>query len=140
MRLLTSLCLGSIASLSISSPAFAWGYEGHETVAAIARNYLTPTVRARVDAILSTDTDTLTKPDMISRSTWADVWRSKSHSETADWHFVDNEIIPTFRAPASITPNPTHQRAQVRRKTVWSTRYRNSRQSSRRPPLPMMNA
>jgi hypothetical protein len=87
-----SWMLGAASLLMVPAPACAWGYEGHEVIAAIARTYLTPTVRARVDAILATDTDTLTKPDMISRATWADAWRSAGHRETAAWHFVDTEI------------------------------------------------
>ena len=74
------------------SAAFAWGYEGHEIVAAIARARLTRAVRAKVDAILAGDTDTLTAPDMLSRATWADAWRSAGHRETASWHFVDQEL------------------------------------------------
>jgi hypothetical protein len=75
-----------------TSPAMAWGYEGHEVVALIARAQLTPAVRAKVDAILATDTDTLTAPDMASRATWADAWRSHGHRETAQWHFIDTEL------------------------------------------------
>lgn len=84
-------CAACAASL-IAAPAGAWGYEGHEAIATIARFYLTANVRAKVDAILATDTDTLTAPDMIARSTWADAWRNAGHRETSAWHFVDNEI------------------------------------------------
>ena len=85
------------------------GNEGHETIALIARSYLTPGVRAKVDAILAADTDTLTAPDMASRATWADAWRSIGHRETASWHFVDIELAAPdlngacfgFPAPAS---------------------------------------
>ena len=49
-------------------------------------------VRAKVDAILAGDTDTLTAPGMIARATWADAWRSAGHRETAPWHFVDQEL------------------------------------------------
>ena len=82
----------SIALLLAPSPAFAWGYEGHEIIATIARADLTPAVRAKVDAILAGDPDTLTKPDMVSRATWADAWRSAGHRETAQWHFIDTEL------------------------------------------------
>jgi hypothetical protein len=84
----------SIATLSLllASPAFAWGYEGHEIVAAIARADLTSQTRFKVDAILATDPDTLTKTDMVSRATWADAYRSAGRRETAQWHFVDTEI------------------------------------------------
>jgi hypothetical protein len=72
--------------------ASAWGYEGHEVVAAIAQRYLTPMVRARVDTMLAADTDTLTAHDMEDESTWADRYRSAGHPETGAWHFVDIEL------------------------------------------------
>jgi hypothetical protein len=91
MRVIPAFLLAAGLGLA-PPPALAWGYEGHETIAAIARAYLTPAVRAKVDAILAKDTGTLTAPDMISRSTWADAWRSAGHRETAEWHFVDIEL------------------------------------------------
>ena len=78
--------------LVVPQPARAWGFKGHEAIAAIARAYLTPQARARIDALLAADTDTLTKPDMLSRATWADVWRGAGHKETAEWHFADVEL------------------------------------------------
>ncbi len=80
------------SAILLASPAFAWGYEGHQIVAAIARADMTPQVRTKVDAILASDSDTLTGPDMVSRATWADAWRSAGHRETAQWHFVDTEL------------------------------------------------
>lgn len=74
-----------------AEPALAWGDKGHEIIAAIARDRLTPQAKAWVDGILATDTDTLTAPDMVSRATWADKWRN-GHRETASWHFVDLEL------------------------------------------------
>jgi hypothetical protein len=74
------------------SAASAWGYKGHEIIAAIAWSYLTPSARAKVDALLAADADTLTAPDMLARSTWADAWRGAGHRETAQWHFVDIEL------------------------------------------------
>lgn len=109
--------LALLAAAALPVPAFAWGFEGHEVVAAIARAYLTPDVRGKVDAILATDTDTLTAPDMLSRATWADAWRSHGHPETGTWHFVDIELDkPDLKAacfgyapqpqPASTGPAP----------------------------------
>jgi hypothetical protein len=72
--------------------ALAWGNEGHQIVAAIARDELTPRARAWVDLLLANDKDTLTAPDMLSRATWADAWRGAGHRETASWHFVDIEL------------------------------------------------
>jgi len=79
------------ASLAIASPAAAWGDLGHEVTALIAYRHLTAAARAKVDALLASDTDTLTAPDFASRATWADKYRN-GHRETAAWHFVDIEI------------------------------------------------
>lgn len=74
-----------------ASPAAAWGDVGHKVTALIAYKHLTPTARAKVDALLAADTDTLTAPDFASRATWAAKYRT-NHRETADWHFADIEI------------------------------------------------
>jgi hypothetical protein len=87
-----SLALAAaMSALTFPAAAFAWGYEGHEVVAAIARGYLTPQVRARVDRMLAADPDTLTAHDMLDEATWADSYRY-SHKETGSWHFVDIEL------------------------------------------------
>ena len=94
--------------------AAAWGREGHEVVAAIARSYLTPKAKVKLDALLASDPDPLTKADLLSRSDWADAYRN-THRETADWHFVDLELtgpdlssacfnFPSIGAPASQGP------------------------------------
>ena len=82
----------AICTALLPAPALAWGSEGHEIIAAIARDQLAPAVRAKVDALLAADTDTLTAPDMLARATWADAWRNAGHRETAIWHFVDTEL------------------------------------------------
>ena len=74
-----------------AGPAFAWGDEGHEITGLIAYAHLTPAVRAKVDALLASDPDTLTAADFASRTTWADKYRN-DHRETANWHFVDVEL------------------------------------------------
>lgn len=93
-RMILKRGLALVAAMSVMSfpaAAFAWGYEGHEVVAAIARGYLTPQVRSRVDEMLASDHDTLTAHDMMDEATWADSYRS-SHKETGSWHFVDIEL------------------------------------------------
>ena len=102
-----------LALMLAPAPALAWGYEGHEIVATIARSELKPAVRAKVDAILATDSDTLTRPDIVSRAIWADAWRSAGHRETAQWHFVDTELdgpdlkMACFGYPAANNPAST---------------------------------
>jgi len=81
-----------LALFVLPANAFAWGFEGHEIVADIARAYMTPAALATVDAMLAADTDTLTPHDMLSEATWADRYRGAGHPETASWHFVDTEL------------------------------------------------
>ena len=82
----------ALVAILLPQPALAWGDMGHEIIASIARDRLTPSARAWIDAILAKDTDTLTAPDMVARATWADKWRDGGHRETASWHFVDQEL------------------------------------------------
>lgn len=91
MKQLVLLATAALVALA-PARASAWGYEGHQVVALIARGYLTPAVRAKVDALLAADTDGLTVHDMASEATWADAYRGAGHRETAQWHFVDIEI------------------------------------------------
>ena len=83
--------VATVGALSVPTGAFAWGNEGHEIVAALARGYLTPQVRGKVDQMLAADQDTLTAHDMLSESNWADRYRSE-HKETGEWHYVDIEL------------------------------------------------
>ncbi len=79
------------------SPALAWGDEGHEIVALVARHYMRPEVTARVDAMLASDAgNALTAHDMASEATWADKVRDAdvdgARLATRQWHFVDIEM------------------------------------------------
>ena len=98
----------AVALVSVPGAAIAWGSEGHEIIAAIARDELTPFAKAWVDHLLAEDTG----PDMISQATWADAWAGAGHPETAPWHFVDIQLdkpdlagvchaTPTASGPAS---------------------------------------
>lgn len=83
--------VAAICAVSFPASASAWGYEGHKIVAALARGYLTPKVRGKVDEILAADPDTLTAHDMLEESVWADRYRS-DHRETSEWHYVGIEL------------------------------------------------
>jgi hypothetical protein len=83
--------LAGVLVATAGSPAWAWGDEGHEIVALIARDHLAPPVRARVDQLLAEDRDVLTAPDMVARATWAGKWR-ETHRETAGWHYINLEL------------------------------------------------
>jgi len=79
------LAAGTTAFLS--SPAWAWGQEGHQIVALIAAHDLTPGARGGVARLLGDDVD----HEMAVVSTWADEIRPKSPA-TAPWHYVDIPI------------------------------------------------
>ena len=103
--------LAVLLPLAAPSSAGAWGYEGHRIVALVARSYVAPSTRAKVDALLSMDPDLLTGHDMASEATWADVYRSHGHRETSEWHFVDQELdgsadldTACYGHPASAVP------------------------------------
>jgi hypothetical protein len=73
--------------------SLAWGPEGHRAIALLADHQLQqsdPSVRAKILAILATDKGSrLTKNDIASEATWADVLRDKSEearSATGAWH------------------------------------------------------
>jgi hypothetical protein len=63
-------------------PAFAWGAEGHEIIAAIALRELSPMARLQAASLLGGDTM------MIHDSNWADEIRDR-RPETSRWHYVD---------------------------------------------------
>src|SRR3974390_1004614 len=77
--------LGVVAAVAGAAPlqaSLAWGPEGHRVVALIADEALKksdPAVHAKVLALLASDKgDKLTKTDIASQATWADVLRDKS--------------------------------------------------------------
>jgi hypothetical protein len=94
----TVLLAAALCAASLAPRAYAWGHEGHEVVALIAYAYLTPTAKARVNALLASDPDNLTGRDFASRATWADAFRDSSgyrgprYQATHSWHFIDLEI------------------------------------------------
>lgn len=72
----------ALALLGAPTRAFAWGAEGHEIVAAIALDALTPKARMQVAGLLGS-------PAMLVHdSNWADEIREQ-RPETGSWHYVD---------------------------------------------------
>ncbi len=92
--------LASMLALCVTTPAHAWGDEGHEIVALIAQHYLDPAVATKVNSILAADATHLTPNTNIdSEATWADKYRDSDrnstkihYTETQNWHYVDLEI------------------------------------------------
>ena len=93
------ICSVLAAALATPTASWAWGDMGHEIVGTLAYARLTPKARKAVDALLAKDKDPLTKPDFVSRATWADKYRDSDRTTTQlhykathQWHFVDIEI------------------------------------------------
>lgn len=92
--------IGALASLSliVSSPALAWGQNGHRIIGEIAENRLSERTQAQIDLILSGE-------DLAEVSTWADEERSNPsefwQKQAGPWHYV---TIPAGTNYEDMTP------------------------------------
>ena len=73
--------------LAFPLPAYAWGPEGHEVIARIAADNLSPAAHLRISQLLGGDAPAL----MVLDSNWADEIRA-DRLQTTNWHFVNIEI------------------------------------------------
>ena len=73
--------------LAFPLPAYAWGPEGHEVIARIAADNLSPAAHLRISQLLGGDAPAL----MVLDSNWADEIRA-DRPATTNWHFVNIEI------------------------------------------------
>jgi hypothetical protein len=96
IRIKCCFVLAGLALLLQPLPSQAWGVTGHEVVAKIAQDHLTPRARDKIQALLSQDTDPLTEHDFVSISVWPDRFREakteghrENYQRTHLWHFVD---------------------------------------------------
>ena len=79
---LASIATAIVLSIaSVTSPAYAWGIEGHQAVARLAEQRLVPAAKAAVGQLLG--------QDMASIAVWADEARDTTHPHTFNWHFVN---------------------------------------------------
>jgi hypothetical protein len=99
--------LAAAALLAATPSARAWGDEGHEVVALVARAHLAPRAAQAVDRLLALDTGGLrmrdgglTTDSFARQATWADYYRDAQRTAGAtpeqihsySWHFVDIEL------------------------------------------------
>jgi hypothetical protein len=76
--------------VQLSSPAWAWFAEGHEIVAVIAADDLTPTARSHVAQILNVPADTLSvEKAMAAASIRPGTEFREEDRATALWHYID---------------------------------------------------
>ena len=89
-------------AVCLPSPASAWGVEGHQVVAALAEDMLTPNAKTAVVALLAPAGGSTT---LASVSTWADDIRTL-RPQTRTWHYITLENDQPHPDPARAdTPN-----------------------------------
>jgi hypothetical protein len=71
-----------ILLVSASSLVFAWGHQGHESIAGLADSLLSLKARQETTRLLSLEPG----QTLVSIATWADENRTK---DTAKWHFIN---------------------------------------------------
>lgn len=96
MRLL-GLVLVCLVCLFVPASAFAWGCKGHQTIALIAKKYLTPQAAKLANDMLAIDPGRPIPPSGVcstagldsyaAGATWADAVRQKGVDD--GWHFID---------------------------------------------------
>ena len=79
--------VGIVATVWFSPEAMAWGKEGHQIIAYIAAQQLSPKAREGVAALLGGDAEA----SLVEVSTWADDIK-RSRRDTGPWHYVDIPI------------------------------------------------
>ncbi|MGC1185976.1 MAG: S1/P1 nuclease [Candidatus Acidiferrales bacterium] len=93
----TAIFVAIVLSIAATPQARAWGCEGHQTVALIAKMHLDPNALAMVNKILNDNPidpqlkrfcQPVSTDPMANAATWADDYRSE-HPETEGWHFFD---------------------------------------------------
>jgi hypothetical protein len=85
-----TILIALIGTILFCYPAWAWFAEGHEIVAIIAADDLTPTARAHVAQILGVPAETLSvEKAMAAASIRPDTEFRKEDRSRASWHFID---------------------------------------------------
>ena len=85
-----TVLLGLFGLVLLSRPAWAWFNEGHEIVAVIAADELTPTARSHVAQILGVPDDTHSvEKAMAAASIRPDTEFREQDRTTAPWHYID---------------------------------------------------
>ncbi len=74
-----------VAALALfaASPAWAWGYDGHRIVCAVAWEELTPQAKAKIADIIHVET----RDAFADSCIWADNYQF-FHKETSAWHYI----------------------------------------------------
>src|SRR4051812_20261854 len=84
MRLRWLAVVLSACLFGVASPCFGWGGMGHQIVALIAEDHLSPAAKAGIRDLLGGDAQ-ISDAEVAS---WADEVR-RQRRETAPWHYVN---------------------------------------------------
>src|SRR5690348_7157146 len=85
-----AVLLSAFEHFLLAPPAWTWFAEGHEIVAIIAADSLTPTARSHVAQILGVSTDTPSvEKAMATASIRPDTEFREEDRATAPWHYID---------------------------------------------------
>jgi S1/P1 Nuclease len=83
-----SVLLSLFGLFLISRPACAWFYEGHEVVAIIAADNLTPSARSHVAQILSVPDDTQSIEKAMAAASIRPDTEFRADKTTPPWHYI----------------------------------------------------
>ena len=81
MRKSLAALLGVLILVAAPPLGFGWGREGHQVIAFIAEQNMTPTALQRAKAILG-------GASLAEVANWADEYRH-NHRETGPWHYIN---------------------------------------------------
>ena len=120
-RLILTACAALAAMAAfMSSPAFAWGYYGHRTVAAIAMDNIKPSTRAHIAQLLKAAPQLVTPQCKVKSledaAAWPDCLRGERWrwAYTFPWHYQDISICKAFNIKEGCA-NGTCVSAQIER-------------------------
>lgn len=98
--------------LAVPSQLFSWWETGHEAVARVAADHLTPAARTRVARILDVPDTPEALADALARSsTWADETKT---DQTGPWHYIDLTLPDTKADIAARCPDDNCAPARIR--------------------------
>ena len=134
-RAVLAIAAGTAVLLMAPATTFAWGPEAHRAIALVADRVLQQSgaaTRAKVQALLAADKDNrLTKSDIASEATWADVLRDKSQEArlgTSAWHAArfkpDNPDLAKIPVKVAIDFNEADTGKKVKAPAAPSVAHR----------------
>jgi hypothetical protein len=104
----------AVMAIAMTVALISWGFKGHQAVATIAENHLTPKAKAAVKELLGAQS-------LADVATWADEVRNEpAYKPTAGWHFVDlplglsfNEFSDEVKAQGDDNVHGAIQKARI---------------------------